>query len=336
VDDRIMIFVDVAETADMAALRETLRDFFKGATDPSWERLSNELGLAALAVPERYGGVGAGFGEAAVAVAELGRVLSPVPYLPTAVSTQLLTEGASEIAARYLPDLAVGRLVAALCAGELTEANGRISGRADAVMHGAEADLFLVAASDYLYLVDTADARVAPVPTLDQTRSQAAVEFDEAPATQLGISASRAEELMQTLLAIECAAAAEQCLEITVDYLKTRVQFGRPIATFQALKHRCADLAVEVASARATAAAAVRAAAQASPDAALLAPLAKRHCAEVFLHVAGETIQLHGGIGFTWEHPAHRYFKRAKTTQLLHGDPAQLRRVIAERANLTE
>ena len=332
-----MIFVDAAETADQAALRETLRDFFKGATDPSWERLSNELGLAALAVPERYGGVGAGFAEAAVAVAELGRVLSPVPYLPTAVSTQLLTEGASEVAARYLPDLAGGRRVAVLGVGELTEANGRISGRADHVLHGPEADLFLVAASDYLYLIEAADARVNPVPTLDQTRSQAHVEFDVAPATDLGgVSARRAEELMHTLLATECAAAAEQCLEITVDYLKTRVQFGRPIATVQALKHRCADLAVEVASARATAAAAVRAVGQPSDDAGHLAPLAKRHCADAFVHVAAETIQLHGGIGFTWEHPAHRYFKRAKTTQLLHGNPAQLRRLIGERANLTE
>jgi alkylation response protein AidB-like acyl-CoA dehydrogenase len=122
---------------------------------------------------------------------------------------------------------------------------------------------------------------------------------------------------------------------VTVDYLKTRVQFGRPIGTFQALKHRCADLAVSVASAQATARAAVRAA-PADPDQLpVLAPLAKLVCADVFWRVAAEMVQLHGGIGFTWEHQAHRYLKRAKTTQLLHGSPAELRRLVAERAGLS-
>jgi alkylation response protein AidB-like acyl-CoA dehydrogenase len=145
------------------------------------------------------------------------------------------------------------------------------------------------------------------------------------------------------MIAVESAGAAAHCLDVTVGYLKTRVQFGRPIGAFQALRHRCADLAVEVASARATAYAAVRAAAGtgaiagaagSSAELAVLGPLAKRHCVDVFWHAAAEMIQLHGGIGFTWEHEAHRYLKRAKTSQLLHGTPAELRRLVAARAGL--
>ena len=205
------------------------------------------------------------------------------------------------------------------------------------MLDGAEADLFVVRAGDALFAVRAADAVVTPAGTLDQSRSQAAVEFRGAPAVAAGCAAGRAEDLLRVMLAVESAGAAAHCLDVTVDYLRTRVQFGRPIGAFQALRHRCADLAVEVASARATAYAAVRAAASpAGPAAelAVLGPLAKRYCADVFWHVAAEMIQLHGGIGFTWEHEAHRYLKRAKTTQLLHGNPAELRRLVSQRAGL--
>jgi alkylation response protein AidB-like acyl-CoA dehydrogenase len=171
-----------------------------------------------------------------------------------------------------------------------------------------------------------------------QTRTQATVAFDRAPALRVspeadgGAFASRAEDLMRTLLAAEAAeaaAAAGECLSLTVEYLKTRVQFGKPIGEFQALKRRCADLAVEVESARMTAHAAVRAALSDPAELTVAAPLAKRYCADVFFHAAAEMIQLHGGIGFTWEHHAHRYLRRAKSTQLLHGTPSQLRALIA-------
>ena len=156
------------------------------------------------------------------------------------------------------------------------------------------------------------------------------------PDLRLTAPPERAEDLLRVMLAVESAGAAAHCLDVTVGYLKTRVQFGRPIGAFQALRHRCADLAVEVASARATAYAAVRAAASpaSSAELAVLGPLAKRHCVDVFWHVAAEMIQLHGGIGFTWEHEAHRYLKRAKTSQLLHGTPAELRRLVSQRAGL--
>jgi alkylation response protein AidB-like acyl-CoA dehydrogenase len=164
-----------------------------------------------------------------------------------------------------------------------------------------------------------------------------AVVFEEAGRANRGdefFDSAASENEQLAALALEAAGIARRALELGVEHAKTREQFGRPIGTFQALKHRCADLAVEVSAARATAQAAVTAATSAPGSLPVLAPLAKRYCVDVFCHVTAEMIQLHGGIGFTWEHEAHRYFKRAKTSQLLLGTPAQLRRLIAHRAGL--
>ena len=329
------------DTAEQAALREAVRDFCGKHRDAqAWTRLTGELGLTGLAVPECYGGAGAGLAEVAVAVEETGRVLLPAPYLSTALAGAVLSEAGPVPAAEFLPGIASGALRAAFVLGSaVTASGGRLTGVAHHVLDGAEAGLFIVRAGDALFAVRAADAVVTPAGTLDQTRSQAAVAFQDAPALAAGDAAERVEDLLRVMLAVESAGAAAHCLDVTVGYLKTRVQFGRPIGAFQALRHRCADLAVEVASARATAYAAVRAAAApagtASPaELAVLGPLAKRHCVDVFWHVAAEMIQLHGGIGFTWEHEAHRYLKRAKTTQLLHGTPAELRRLVSQRAGL--
>jgi alkylation response protein AidB-like acyl-CoA dehydrogenase len=330
------------DTPEQAALRETVRDFCRKHAGPqAWARLTGELGLTGLAIPECHGGAGAGLAEVAVAVEETGRVLLPAPYLSTALAGAVLSEGNASLgegeAAEFLPGIASGALRAAfVLSGSVTEAGGRLTGIAHHVLDGAEADLFVVRAGDSLFAVRAADTVVTPAGTLDQTRSQATVEFRDSPAVLAGCAAERAEDLLRVLLAVESVGAAAHCLDVTVDYLKTRVQFGRPIGAFQALRHRCADLAVEVTSARATAYAAVRAAGPAGSPAelAVLGPLAKRHCVDVFWHVAAETIQLHGGIGFTWEHEAHRYLKRAKTSQLLHGNPVELRRLVSQRAGL--
>ena len=242
--------------------------------------------------------------------------------------------------AELLSGIADGSLRASFVVNdEIRIADGCLSGVAHHVLDGGVADLFVLRADQGLFAVRSCDAAVSPVETLDQTRTQATVVFDGSAAIPVGVSASRAEELLRVMLAVESVGAASHCLETTVSYLKTRVQFGRPIGTFQALKHRCADLFAGVASARATARAAVGAAAggpgqfSTDPDRlAVLAPLAKKHCVDVFWQTAAEMIQLHGGIGFTWEHEAHRYLKRAKTTQLLHGSPTELRRLVAERA----
>jgi len=324
------------DTSEQAALRETVRDFCRRHTGAAaWKRLAGELGLTALAVDERYDGMGATVAEVAIAAEELGRVLLPVPYLSTALAGAVLSGGDPAVASLFLPGIASGAVTAAFAFDTgAAVADGRLSGVAEHVLDGAEAGLFLVQAADALYAVRAADATVTAAGTLDQTRSQAIVAFQDSPALVTGASAGRAEELMRVLLAAESVAAAEHCLEVTVAYLKSRRQFGRPIAAFQALRHRCADLAVEVSAARATAQAAVTAATSAPDSLPVLAPLAKRYCVDVFCHVAAEMIQLHGGIGFTWEHEAHRYFKRAKTSQLLLGTPGQLRRLIAHRAGL--
>jgi alkylation response protein AidB-like acyl-CoA dehydrogenase len=338
------------DTPEQAALRETVRDFCRKHAGPqAWARLTGELGLTGLAIPEHHGGADAGLAEVAVAVEETGRVLLPAPYLSTALAGAVLSEGDAVLggsgAAEFLPGIASGALRAAFVlggsvaagGGSLAAGGGRLTGVAHHVLDGAEADLFVVRArdggQDALFAVRAADAVVTPAGTLDQTRSQATVEFRGSPAAAAGCPAGRAEDLLRVMLAVESAGAAAHCLDVTVDYLKTRVQFGRPLGAFQALRHRCADLAVEVTSARATAYAAVRAAGSPA-ELAVLGPLAKRHCVDVFWHVAAETIQLHGGIGFTWEHEAHRYLKRAKTSQLLHGSPVELRRLVSQRAGL--
>ena len=392
-----MEFADTPEQADLrAAVRafagrhatpERVRAAMAGPDgyDPKvWERLSAELGLVALAVPERFGGAGAGPGEVAVAVEELGRVLLPSPYLSSAVAALALAGAAAGVAdatggaaargadvagdadaargayaaggadaagdadaaggadaargaaaaERYLPGLADGSVIGALALdADVTAAGGAVTGVARNVVDGAAAGLLLVRAGDELLAVAASDATVEPLGTLDQTRRQAAVRFDRAPAVPAG-SALPAVALQRVLLAAECAAAAEHCLDVTVAYLKTRRQFGRPIGSFQALKHRAADLAVAVSSAHATARAAVWAAGSDPAALPALAPLAALHCVRTFVQVAGEMIQLHGGIGFTWEHEAHLYLKRAKSTQLLLGPASALRAEIGLAAGL--
>jgi alkylation response protein AidB-like acyl-CoA dehydrogenase len=346
--------MEFADSPEQAALRDAVRAFARRHATPGqvraamastsgydpavWERLASDLGLTALAVPERHGGASAGPGEVAVAVEELGRVLLPSPFLSTAVVALVLAGPAasetSQAALRYLPGLANGSLTGALALrGEMTMAGGTVSGVSGNVVDGAAAGLLLVRAGDRLVAVDGADASIEPVETLDQTRRQAVVRFDRAPALPAG-PAVPAIALLRVLLAAECAAAARHCLDVTVDYLKTRRQFGRPIGSFQALKHRAADLAVAVESAHATARAAVWTAGNDPAGLATLAPLAALHCSRTFLQATGEMIQLHGGIGITWEHQAHLYFKRAKSTQLLLGPASALRAEIGREAGL--
>ncbi len=321
----------LAQHGTSARVRATIADAapFDVAT---WKRLTTELGLAGLAVPESLGGAGASLAEAAVVVSELGRSLLPSPYLSTVVAGAVLAAaGETEV----LPGIAAGTTLAALAMSDGSASGGRVSGTAQFVIDGPSAAVFLVRAGDELLLVRPSDAVVTAEPALDQTRALATVTFEAAPGAVL--SADRplgpfAEDLMRALLAVECVGAAERALELTVEYLKTRTQFGRPIGSFQALKHRCADLAVALAGARALADAAIDA--FGSDDFEVLAPAAKLMCSQTFMRVAGEMIQLHGGIGFTWEHYAHLFFKRAKSNQLLFGTPSELRRLVGVRAGL--
>ena len=302
----------------------------------TWKRLTEELGLLALPVAEESGGAGGSFVEVAVVLEETGRSLLRAPYLSTVVAAAVLQELGVE---DQLPSLVDGSEPVALAlSGSVRADGGRLTGTLEQVMDAAESALLLVAADDGLHLLprDGAGVSVTPLTPLDATRPQARVTLTQAPSRPLGNAGSvaHAVDLLSVALAAECVGAAERCLETAVEHLKAREQFGRPLGSFQALRHRVADLTVLLEGARSTSWYAARAAAGLSDDLDVVAPLAQATCVDAFRTIAGESIQLHGGIGFTWEHDAHLYFKRAWTTALLHGEPRSLRARAAARAGV--
>jgi len=299
-----------------------------------WSRLCGEVGVAGLAVPEKYGGAGAGLAETLVALEELGRVLAPTPMLGSAVvaAQALLLTGDAGACERLLPGIAAGDRIAALAwtgpAGDwsvdevafrATEA-GVLDGEAHFVLDGDHATTLLAAAHSpagiRLYEVDPADPGVdrAVTPALDITRRLARVTLHGVRARQVGdrFPLDRLRDIACVALAAEQAGAAARALELTVAYTRDRVQFGQAIGGFQALQHRLADLHVLVESARS----ACHAAADPTPE---LAAVAKLHCSETLQRAAAEMIQMHGGIGITWDHDAHLYFKRAHGASHLFG-----------------
>jgi len=328
--------------------------------DPTvWTVLTAELGLTALAIPEEYGGLGYGFLEVSIALEEMGRALLCAPYLSSCLAaTALVTSGDERAQADLLPGIAAGTTLATLAymetphdwAGRNPSTRARrvgdsyeLDGRKRYVLDGAIAEVALVlAATDDgpgLFAVETAAEGVSrsASPTMDLTRRLAEMTFDRAPARLVGGAGEAMATLSATLdvaaaaLAAEQVGGAQRVLEMSVEYAKMRVQFGRPVGSFQAIKHKCADMFLAVESARA---AAHHAAWTAVDDPAALpvaASLAKAHCSTAFATAAAENIQIHGGIGFTWEHPAHLYFKRAKSGELLFGDPVYHRDLIAQR-----
>jgi alkylation response protein AidB-like acyl-CoA dehydrogenase len=291
-----------------------------------WSRLTAELGLPGLALSEDLGGQGATFAEAAVVCEELTRVLLPTPYLASAVLCANATSDRD-----VLEQIAAGTPMA-LCVGgiDLTIAGSTVSGRFDHVIDAAAADGFLVSSGRELVYVERSNAKVTATATVDQTRRQASVEFAGAPGRRVEGDVARAMDIGRVALAAECVAGAQRCLELTVDYAKVREQFGRPIGSFQALKHRMADMHVAVETAMSMADHAVWTVTTDAADLPLVAAAAKAHCADVYAEVAQETIQLHGGIGFTWEHDAHLHLKRAWSTRQLLGTPTSLRARVAD------
>lgn len=303
-----------------------------------WRTLASEVGGAALALPEEIGGAGASWRESAVVLEELGRTVAPVPYLGSAV---VATVYAQEIGADdVLADLASGDTVAALAvssgtpwfrppAHTVTVSGSVLTGTVASVADAAAADILLVPVGDDTYLVDTSASgvRVTAVVSLDETRPLVDIAFDAAPARRLegtrpaGDATAAALRAGTALLASEQLGLAEHCLAATVEYLGVRRQFGRVLGSYQALKHRLADLWVQINQARAAARYAADCLASGSGDLAVAAAVAHSWCSEVAVHAAEEYVQLHGGIGFTWEHPAHLYLKRAKSSMLLFGGP---------------
>ncbi|KAF0846797.1 acyl-CoA dehydrogenase family protein [Nocardia caishijiensis] len=309
-----------------------------------WKNIAVDLGLAGLLVPEEHGGAGASAREAAVVLEELGRFVAPVPFLTSSVVATTALLGAD---ASLLGELAAGERTAALAVPFSTAAHAPVAAVADggtvtSVAGALEADLLLVPVSGpeglALHAVAAADARITPVVSLDMTRQLADITFDDftgPPVVTDGVSAVRAALLAGTaLLASEQCGLARWCLEETVAYLKERRQFGRVVGGFQAIKHRLADLYTGVESATATARYAAATLAAADPDTAVAAGVAQAYCGDLAVLAAEEAVQLHGGMGMTWEHPAHLYLKRAKADQIAFGTAGTHRARLAELVDL--
>ncbi|MFF4172142.1 acyl-CoA dehydrogenase family protein [Streptomyces sp. NPDC001744] len=311
-----------------------------------WTSLATGIGAAGLLVPEGLGGQGASHREAAVVLEELGRAVTPVPYLTSAVTAAeilLALAEESDPAAGLLASVASGRTVA-VPAVPLTTApydpapppGPSVSAVADAVA----ADVFLVPRPDGLYAVPADEAAVEPRTPLDLTRPLARVTTEPGTGTRLaGPGASRAavgRGLLAGagLLASEQLGLAERCLEETVRYTRERHQFNRPVGSFQALKHRMARLWLDVVGARAAARAAADALAAGRPDAPLTVAVAQAYCSGVAVRAAEECVQLHGGIGMTWEHPAHLALKRAVSDRAAFGAAGRHQDAIAALADL--
>lgn len=328
-----------------------------------WQRMADQLGLQALLIPEEFGGADFAFTELQIVAEEMGRALVCSPYLSSAVLAvrALLASRDHEYCAAVLPGIADGSRIAAIafidrCGGwnpgddsvhaDRKAGGWTLTGTRHFVLDAAAADTLLVAAaSDYgptLFAVDptAAHCRVEALETLDLTRRQADVVLDSAPATVIG-DAGAADGYLRdaydaglAALAAEQVGGARRLLDMSVDYATIREQFGRPIGSYQAIKHKCADMLLEVETATSAARAAGAAIAESSEEAAELSSLAKAYCSEAYSHAAVETIQIHGGIGFTWEHPAHLYFRRAKSSEMLLGTPAYHRERLLEELGL--
>jgi len=331
----------------------------------AWRSLAAELGCAGLLIPESHGGAGATYREAAVVAEETGRAVAPVPYLGSAVvATAALLSSGDEL----LKGLAEGQVTAALAvgfgqtplaAGEglatavrvggprpgdppgQARLTGTVTGVADALLAG----VLLVPGDGVpfgLYAVDAGapGVRRTPVVSLDATRPLCDVAFEAVPARTVATGAAATQAVASALaagaamLACEQLGTAQRCLDMTVAYVKERRQFARPVGSFQALKHRLADVWVQLTQARAAARYAAACLADGNPDTPVAIALAKAACGDAAVHAAQECVQLHGGIGFTWEHPAHLLLKRAKSGSMAFGTPDRHRAALAALVNL--
>ncbi|MGW0805762.1 acyl-CoA dehydrogenase family protein [Nonomuraea sp. NPDC002799] len=301
-----------------------------------WKTLAGEIGVAGLLVPEEHGGAGASAREAAVVLEELGRAVAPVPFFTSSVMATLALLPTGDA---LLGELAEGRKAAALAVSFAASAyqpsrgasvrveGGRLSGSVTGVAGADVADVLLAPVDGTLYAVEGASVEV--VPSLDLTRPVATITFSGAEARPVG-ACDVAEVLRSSagLLASEQLGVAEWCLDTTLAYVRERHQFARPIGSFQAIKHRLADLWLDVVRARA---AARGAADDPSP---ISVAVAQSWNAGVAVRVAEEALQLHGGIGMTWEHPIHLYLKRAKATEIALGTPGDHRAALGSLAGV--
>ena len=364
---------------DQEELRRTVRRFLERSSaetevrrlmatdlgyDPAvWEQMATQLGLHGLAIPEEYGGAGFSFVELGVVLEEMGRALLCAPFFASVVLAAELLKAVGDEQARkdYLPGIAAGETIATVA---LTEADGqwqpssiatralqdgaawRLTGTKTFVPDGISAGLILVVARTDsgigVFAVDGDAAGLSrePLPTMDQTRKQACLEFDSVQARLVGsagdgwAAVSRMLQVAAVGLAAEQVGGAQRSLEMAVEYAKLREQFGRPIGSFQAIKHKCASMLVAVESMKSAAYYGLWAVASGDGELPVVSSIAKVCCSDGYTLVTSENIQIHGGIGFTWEHPAHLYFKRARSSRVLLGGPDYHRDLIARLAGI--
>ena len=331
--------------------------------DPEvWKQLAQELGLAGLVIPEEHGGAGFGPVELLIAMEEMGRALLCAPFLGTSVfAAQTLLVCADAVTQKeLLPRIASGTAVVSVAHAEPngrwdtggialraqgSGANVRLDGEKTLVLDGLSADVLLVVARSEAGLELLRVEASAPgvsrsaIPPLDLTRKLARVRFAGTPATRISrgdqtAGFQRVLSFVSAALAAEQVGGAQKCLEMATEYAKSRLQFGRPIGSYQAIKHKCAEMLVSVEMAKSAASNALFVAAADEPDFAEAAALAKAYCSEAYFHAAADNIQIHGGMGFTWEAAPHLYFKRAKSSELLFGDAAHHREAVAKHVGL--
>ncbi|MFF4691340.1 acyl-CoA dehydrogenase family protein [Streptomyces sp. NPDC001307] len=352
---------DLLYSEEEEALRAVVRDLLTDHCPPAdviarvesdaphdlalWKSLAEGMGLAGLLVPEEQGGQGASAREAAVVLEELGRAVAPVPYLTSAVvaTEALLACGDAELLGQLASGRTIGALAVALHAApgaafkSVRLEDGLLHGELTGIADAAVADVLLVPAEDGgLYAVAAGAATVTSQTSLDLTRPLATVRLDGAPGRRVGEAepaVRRALRAAAGLLASEQLGVADWALTETVRYLKERRQFNRPVGGFQALKHRLAQLWLEVVNLRAAARAAADALASGA-DTDVSVAVAQAYAAPVAVHAAEEALQLHGGIGMTWEHPIHLCLKRAKADSIAYGTAGAHREALAELVDL--
>jgi alkylation response protein AidB-like acyl-CoA dehydrogenase len=352
----------VASVEDRQALRKAVADVLSARSpealvratmgeqlgyDPAlWSVLANQLGLQGLVIPEAQGGAGCGFGELGVVLEELGRALYTGPLLGTVLAAHALVRAGA--LPNRMRELASGALFGALALEQPTGGvlpspgvactDDRLSGRASYVLDGHLDGLLVLEADDVdgraLYAVEPGAAGVAlaVLTTTDQTRRLAEVMLDGTPAIRLGGPTEVAHLRAAAAVALACQAVggAEATLATALAYAKVRTQFGRVIGSFQAIKHQLAELFLLVESAKAAARRAARAVAEDDPELELFASIAKGYCSDAYVRTTVVSLQVHGGIGYTWEHITHLHLKRAKTDELLFGDARYHRTHLAD------
>jgi alkylation response protein AidB-like acyl-CoA dehydrogenase len=340
--------------------------------DPElWKRIAIELGWPAVAIPEAYGGLGLGAVELTALMEEMGRVLLCAPFFSSVclAGNALLSAGSEEQKREFLPAIAEGHTLAALAWTGPSGAPGAAGIAATArrqgdefvldgvwrfVLDGLGADLLVVAArregssgdegvSLFAVPSDTPGVERRALPTMDSTRrlSELTLRDVRVPASALmgeegegGRPLARALDGAVVALAAEQVGGAQTCLDLSVAYAKERVQFGRAIGSFQAIKHKCADMMVAVEAARSASYYAACVAADDAENLPVAASLAKAACSDAYFRCAAECVQIHGGVGFTWEYDVHLYFKRARSTEVFLGDPAYHRERVARHIGL--